>query len=333
MNFHPIANIFPLMDDNEISSLSEDIQKNGLIDPIILHEGMILDGRNRFLACEKAMVEPDYLEFTKIVSSHDPLSFVISTNLKRRHLNESQRAMIGAKLANISHGGDRKSDQVANLPLDKITQPQAAKLLNVSDRIIRDAKVILKEAPEKVQSIEHGKRTVHQVKREIQREETKKELEKKAVELPKEKYQVILADPPWKYDFAETASRQIENQYPTMSLEEICSLKIPNASDSVLFLWATAPKLKEALQVMDSWGFRYVTNAVWDKGKIGMGYWFRGQDEKSRVSSVIKEERKGHSQKPGIVYQIIETMFPKLKKVELFARRTRDGWTAWGNQA
>ena len=171
MKFHPIANIFPLMTETEISSLADDISKNGLIEPIITHEGTILDGRNRYLACQKANVEPNYVPF----SSCDPLSFVISLNLKRRHLNESQRAMVAAKLANIEREDTLKQgSRSANLPIGKISQTQAAKLLNVSDRSIRDAKSILKDAPEKVKAIEYGERTVHQVKRDIRKEEDAK---------------------------------------------------------------------------------------------------------------------------------------------------------------
>ena len=93
------------------------------------------------------------------------------------------------------------------------------------------------------------------------------------------KYQVIYTDPAWKYDFAETDSRKIENQYPTMELEEIKNLPINEIADTncVLYLWATAPKLIEALEVIKAWGFEYKTHAIWDKGVIGMGYWFRGQ--------------------------------------------------------
>lgn len=101
---------------------------------------------------------------------------------------------------------------------------------------------------------------------------------------PLETTSVLLADPPWQYDFAETDSRQIENQYPTATVDEICdhidaAWVPPHSEDAVLFFWATAPKLREAMKVMDAWGFQYKTHAVWDKEKIGMGYWFRGQHE------------------------------------------------------
>jgi len=167
------------------------------------------------------------------------------------------------------------------------------------------------------------------------------------VPLPVGEYDIILADPPWKYNFGETDSRDIENQYPTLELDEIKALAIPSAKESALFLWATAPKLQEALEVMSAWGFDYKTHAVWDKQKIGMGYWFRGQhelllvgtkgnfsppEESVRRSSVISAERTEHSAKPAVVYEIIEEMFPTGKYLELFARNTRTNWTAWGNQ-
>lgn len=94
-----------------------------------------------------------------------------------------------------------------------------------------------------------------------------------------EKYQVIYADPPWRYRHCSSKSRKIENQYPTMQINDIKSLKVPADDNCILYLWATAPKLNEAIEVMSSWGFDYRTCMVWDKEIIGMGYWFRGQHE------------------------------------------------------
>jgi N6-adenosine-specific RNA methylase IME4 len=161
------------------------------------------------------------------------------------------------------------------------------------------------------------------------------------------RYNVILCDPPWRYDFAETKNREIENQYPTMTLEEIKSLNVPADDDCVLFMWATAPKLEQAFEVLKAWGFTYKTCAVWDKELIGMGYWFRGQHElllvgvrgspgvpapENRFSSVIKSRREGHSKKPECVYEMIEKMVPNKNYLEMFARRKRENWSVWGNQ-
>ena len=85
------------------------------------------------------------------------------------------------------------------------------------------------------------------------------------------KYQIIYADCPWSYDFSKSNNRQIENQYSTMKIEDIKRLIIPSANNSVLYLWATAPKLIEALEVMKAWDFIYKTNMTWDKEILGMG--------------------------------------------------------------
>jgi N6-adenosine-specific RNA methylase IME4 len=132
-----------------------------------------------------------------------------------------------------------------------------------------------------------------------------------------------------------------------MDLDDISALKVPSAKNCVLFLWATAPKLREALKVIDSWGFEYKTHAVWDKQKIGMGYYFRGQHElllvatkgepgtplpADRPSSLISIPRTGHSEKPVLVYELLEQMYPNKQYFEMFARNERSGWQAWGNQ-
>ena len=161
---------------------------------------------------------------------------------------------------------------------------------------------------------------------------------------------VLYADPPWRYEHVKTESRAIENQYPSMSLDEICALDAGAAStaDAVLFLWATSPKLAEAMQVISAWGFTYRTSMVWVKDKIGMGYYVRQQHEllliatkgslptplpSNRPSSLVVAPRLGHSEKPDKVYALIEAMYPEFKKRELFMRGgERQGWLNWGNE-
>jgi N6-adenosine-specific RNA methylase IME4 len=164
-----------------------------------------------------------------------------------------------------------------------------------------------------------------------------------------QRYPVVYADPPWRYEHIETESRAIENQYPTMSLDEIKALPVTAIAtdDAVLFLWATSPKLAEALEVMSAWGWTYRTCMVWDKEIIGMGYYARQQHEllligtrgsppppepSSRPPSVFRERRGEHSAKPDHYYDLIESMYPDWPRVELFARRPRTGWQQWGNQ-
>jgi len=166
------------------------------------------------------------------------------------------------------------------------------------------------------------------------------------------RYPIIYADPPWRYENPPigSTSRAIENHYPTMSLEEICDLPVGELAtdDALLYLWATAPKLAECMQVIDAWGFTYRTNIVWDKEKIGMGYHARNQHEilliakrgeipppppGTQPASIHREARGEHSAKPVFYYEMIEAAYPQLPKIELFSRSPRAGWGAWGNQA
>jgi len=162
-----------------------------------------------------------------------------------------------------------------------------------------------------------------------------------------ENYSILYCDPPWRYDFSETTSREIEQKYPTMELKELKNLQIPCDGNAVIFMWATAPKLREALELLDAWDFDYKTHAIWDKDKIGMGYWFRGQHEllmvgvkgefsppesKKRVSSVFRITRTKHSKKPDEIRELISKWYPKHKKIELFAREKHIGWDSWGNE-
>lgn len=167
---------------------------------------------------------------------------------------------------------------------------------------------------------------------------------------PYEPYRVIMADPPWQYGFSRSKSRAIERQYPTMTVDQICALApdVPAARNSFLLLWATAPKLREALWVMDSWNFEYKTHAIWDKVTVGMGYWFRGQHElllvgvrgkisppaaSLRIPSIVREKRSSkHSQKTRQFQQYVDRAYPGVRKLEMFARTEYAGWDVWGNE-
>ena len=97
---HELASLFPPMSDEELSALAEDIREYGLRDRIVLFEQQILDGRHRFSACKIAGVEPEFMDF----SGDDPLAYVLSRNLRRRHLSESQRALVAARISNMRSG-------------------------------------------------------------------------------------------------------------------------------------------------------------------------------------------------------------------------------------
>jgi N6-adenosine-specific RNA methylase IME4 len=166
------------------------------------------------------------------------------------------------------------------------------------------------------------------------------------------KYPIILADPAWRYEHNPygTHSRQIEEHYPTMALEDICALPVSQLAtrDAMLFLWSPTPILEQALSVIRAWGFEYRTALVWIKQPTGTGIYLRQRhehllvgrrgefptpDPANRPDSVIEAPRRGHSRKPDEAYEFIERMYPGLARIELFARQARPGWDRWGAEA
>ena len=168
------------------------------------------------------------------------------------------------------------------------------------------------------------------------------------------RYSVIYADPPYQYS-NKGVQGAAENHYPTMSIEEICTLPIADiaAKDSVLFLWVTFPMLPEALRVISAWGFKFKTVAfVWlklnKKAKTwlyGLGFWTRSNAEICLLATRghPKRQDKGihqfiispveaHSKKPDEARDKIVRLMGDLPRVELFARQQAPGWDVWGNE-
>jgi len=178
---------------------------------------------------------------------------------------------------------------------------------------------------------------------------TRQERRRMGVPLPEGVYDVILADPPWMYTYGGSNRGKAEMHYPTMTLQQIKDLPVQGniADNAALFLWVTNPCLPWGLEVMEAWGFIYKTNIVWLKDKIGTGFYTRAQHEllligvrgsigapadRDRHPSVIHAPRTVHSRKPDEAYSVIEKMYPNRRYLELFARRKRPNWVAWGNE-
>ena len=378
LQFHPLADIFPLVEGAEFDELVADIREHGLHEPIVVFEDKILDGRNRYRACDAAGVEPTFT----VYSGDDPVSYVVSLNLRRRHLSESQRAMVAAKLATLKDG--QRADLVEGLPIGR-----ASEMLNVGERSVARAREVQEHgAPELIHAVEQGSVSVSAAadvatlpaqeqreivargereilraaqdirarKAEIRRAERIERLAatcNQSAPFPSDRrYAVLYADPPWHFNVYNEESgieSAAGNHYSTMSLEEICALPVLSLAspDAALFMWTTVPHLRESFDVLVAWGFEYKTNIVWVKDKIGLGYFVRNQHElllvatrgdmpspspANRPPSVISAPRREHSRKPDEAYEIIERMYPTLPKIELFARQTRSGWAAWGNE-
>jgi len=153
--FHDYANLFPMMQGEALDALRADIRQNGVREPVVFLDGAILDGRNRYMCARDLGLEYPRVDFV----GDDPLGYVISHNLHRRHLTESQRASVAAKLANMAQGERTDLEPSANLP--KVSVQAAADLLNVSERSVTTARKVQDEAPaEIIQAVDDGRISV-----------------------------------------------------------------------------------------------------------------------------------------------------------------------------
>lgn len=165
-------------------------------------------------------------------------------------------------------------------------------------------------------------------------------------------YNIIMADPPWSFlTYGKkhmTPHRCAVDHYAVMSFEDLKAIPVPlwAAKDCALFMWIVGSHVDVGIDLARHWGFTFKTDAfVWDKGKIGMGYWSRKQTEtcylftkgKPRrlskgVRQLIKAPRREHSRKPDEVAQRIVELVGDLPRLEMFARTERPGWDVFGNQ-
>lgn len=170
------------------------------------------------------------------------------------------------------------------------------------------------------------------------------------------KYKIIYADPPWQYDDKSMNRGGAERHYKTTANNELCSIDVASVCDDdcIIFMWATFPKMQEALDLMAAWGFTYKTNAfTWvKKNKVsdslfwGMGRWTRSNAEvcllgvrgnpkrlDMGVHSVVESSIRRHSEKPPEVRDLIIRLIGDLPRLEMFARCAPEGWDVFGDEA
>lgn len=348
---HEYANLFPMMTDDELAALVDDMRRNGFDQsaPITTLRGKILDGRNRYKAAQLASVKPDFIEY----DGDDPLGFVIRHNLKRRHMNESQRAVVASRLANMTRNDTLKQNTDVSIDTsEKISMERAAEMMNVGRATVARVKAVEKSAPELIEKIERGEMTAAKAVTESKRKEVKANLESieaQEVKAAQGVYDVIVIDPPWDMQKIEreVAPNQVAFEYPTMSLDEISSIEIPAADDCHVFLWTTQKYLPAAFGILSAWGVKYVCTFNWHKAGgfqvVGLPqynnefvlYGRKGTpqfiDTKNFKTS-FEGKRGAHSEKPEEFYETLRRVTAG-RRLDMFNRRKIEGFDGWGNEA
>lgn len=353
---HEFANLFPLIQGEEYNSLVKDVKENGLLESIWLHEGKVLDGRNRLRVCLETGVTPSFRHY----DGDSPLQFVISLNLKRRHLNASQRAALAVDILPLleKEAKDRqgtRTDLVGKIPQgdEGKSRDKASEVFNVDASYISAAKKIKEETPEDYKAIRTGDKTISEVVKERKQKEHQKKIDEQKQKIkednldqPKGNYDVIVIDPPWEagsYSPDHYMGRTA-NPYPEMSIDQIKKLQLPAKNDCVLWLWTTNSKLRYVWDILDAWGFEYKSILTWNKESIGVGHWLRNVTEHCILaikgkpvwtnkihSTLISEKRTQHSKKPECFYNVVDDICVG-RKLDYFARKKREGWDAFGDE-
>lgn len=375
---HPAAEIFIEMDQPTLAALTEDMKAFGQREAIQVKEGYVVDGRGRLMAANDAGIEPRLEELD--IPEAEIADYVTSKNRHRKHMTASQLAMAAARLATFKKGDNQHTD-------GGVSQGKAAAAMHVSvDGVTRGLRVHMNGVPElnaavdkgiidvtnasviatlppvmQEQIVAKGAAAIQEAAKAVKNAKVEaanqaKNLKKKAdIEalraknkpLPVgggKKYGLVYADVPWDH------LGPLGAPYPTMTDEQISQMPVEGMAedDAVLFFWATASTLPNALTIIKAWGFEFKTSAVWTKGESGLGTYFRTNHEVlmlatrgkppavvngSQPASSFYEDRREHSRKPEKAYEMIQAMYPGLSKLELFCRgKPRDGWDGWGNE-
>ena len=359
----------------EVKWLASDIGKHGQLVPIVRDGAEIVDGFRRLAACKIAGVKPTFVDIRDLgAAGSGKLAQNIWASLNgegRRHLSLNERALLALKMAEGQRLGSNQhsKDAAGAAPM---TQAEVAELTSISvDTIQRlqkgqalSDKVGCRAAFDK--KVKNGQ-SISQLLRELEAHEIYLKVNSKAVKQAikksgqnfqamirsKTKFSVVYADPPWNYgQKISTQKGAPQGQYALMPLADIKAMDVRSlaAKDSICWMWVPNCLIKAGIEVLEAWGFEFVTTVVWLKnsgaptqgavlprhetiliGKRGAGL---GKDAFTTISSTAYYQPVGqHSQKPAHFAKMIEKLYPKTAKVELFCRQPRKGWAVFGNQS
>jgi len=360
-----LEQLVPRLSSDELRLLEADLLAHGCRDRVVLCDGVILDGHNRYGICTQHGLPFEVLEMP-FDNKEDAKAWVIRNQFARRNLNDYQKSVLALKLENMIASRSRQGQRTdlcqnsdKSKPLD--TKKELADMAGVSHDTIAKVKVIEAEANSQTKqqliggeiSVNAAFTYVRRAKKEAYRDERReanKLLVKNAPDLAalNAKFATIVIDPPWNYaDCGDVnAMGRSRPQYATMRIEEIATLPVGERADDDchLYLWITNRSLRFGFDLIEGWDCRNVTMITWVKPSYGLGNYYRGQTEhvlfgvkgsqplkRQDVGTVFNAPRgpKGHSSKPVEFYELVESCSPG-PYLECFARGGRSGWTSWG---
>lgn len=343
---HPLAHLVPDMRHGEWQDFYNDIAFRGITTPLeILADGTVVDGSHRLKAARQLSL-PEVPVVDAPLNGEKPEVYMLKAAVLRRHLTDSQRAIIAAKWKEENKKQGARVDLTsAGRPAEvrdvSPTRAEATEFFNVSRWKIDQASYVQAHNPELAARVHAGDIALSNAYRQAKAPEERQKIE--ATKPPEGTYQVIVVDPPWPFSLRrQDSTRQGMIPYESMSIEEIKALKIPAAENGVLWLWVPNAFLHNAFHVLEAWGFTYHTTLTWAKDFIGLGDWLGGQTEhcllatrgsyrifRNNESTLLTACKTKHSEKPEAFYDLVERLCPGVK-LDMFARKKREGWDCWG---
>lgn len=359
--------LIPPLSDHEKAGLEGDINQFGCYCPIITWNGYIIDGHHRYEICMRLKIS-FHVEEREFESQNDAEIWIIENQFSRRNLPSFTRATLTFELekryktrrgANqyTKESGSVRIRTEANRDTSKEALRKSAKAAGMGHDTYARCKFIDKHADEKTKEDLHKNiRTPNEVYVELKREKKREDLIKRvdSIEVKEAKalegvYDVIVIDPPWDMHRIELDERptDVGFDYPTMSIDEIKALNIPCAEDCHVFLWTTQRFLPDALEILKSWGMKYVCTFTWHKnaGMQPLGlpqynaehvlYARNGTPQfvdTKNFQICFNAPRGRHSEKPKEFYETIcRTTIGR--RLDMFNRRVINGFDGWGNEA
>lgn len=367
--------LIPPLSPDEYAQLEANIVRDGCRDPLVVWGEILIDGHNRMDICARHGIEFETVGMEFESRAH--VRIWMRENQKGRR-NLTPAWMIEIELGNkadlieigkVKMGDSRRSEGLSqnDKPSPPVnTRVEIAKAAGVSTGQVGMAEQVKKKAPELWEkakagdvSISSAYQQVRRAEKEERREERREENRAKVAdaETPEQiaeagaKFATIMIDPPW--DWGDEGDQdqlgRARPQYATMTKSQLLDLPLADLSDDDchIYLWITNRSLPKGFELLERWGFRYVTAITWAKPSFGMGNYFRGQTEhvlfgvkgsqplkRKDVGTLFNAPRgpNGHSSKPSEFYDLVESCSPG-PYLEMFSRCDRDGWKAWGENA
>ena len=370
--------LIPPLAPDELAQLEANIIKDGCRDPLVVWNGILIDGHNRHEICTRNGLPFETVQIQFESRTHARI-WMRNNQAGRRNLTPAWRLdlELGNKKDFLEIGKVKRQNTEGRPSKEKLlsqndnsllepkhnTRVEIAKAAGVSTGQVGMAEQIIKKAPELWEKAKQGDvsistayQQIRRIEKEEQREARREENRAKVSEAqaPEDiikseaKFATIVIDPPW--DWGDEGDQdqmgRARPDYATMSKEQLIALPVGTLADDDchLYMWITNRSLPKGFDLIQAWGFRYITAITWAKPSFGMGNYFRGQTEqilfavkgsqplkRKDVGTLFTAPRgpNGHSSKPVEFYDLVESCSPG-PFLEMFSRSKRDGWVAWG---